>query len=308
MTSTGRRLAVLVAALLALSGPAGAAPPSSEPQLSVVAFNVLAPVWAAPDWYPDQMDMSLLDTEFRRERIARFLASRASTTDVFCLQEVQDSELPHLLAAVRPSFQGFMARNDPDWWSNWLVPEIPWAPNGTAVIVNRKSLSVASFRDLSISGDGNHAALFDGVHRATGRQVRVASIHLDSDFESNRLREARSLMQQLPRDTRSTDVVCGDVNEDAVTGAVSNVFEPAGFVDVLAEVGNREPTHPWSSSYNTAPRWAIIDHIVVRNGRPLSGDVFDFGVWSIADEVARIEANFRNTGSDHFPIGGVSGL
>jgi hypothetical protein len=26
------------------------------------------------------------------------------------------------------------------------------------------------------------------------------------------------------------------------------------------------------------------------------------------DEVARIEANFRNTGSDHFPIGGASGL
>jgi endonuclease/exonuclease/phosphatase family metal-dependent hydrolase len=308
MMSAGRRLAVFVAALLALAGPAGAAPPSREPQLSVVAFNVLAPVWAAPDWYPDQMDMSLLDTEFRRERIARFLAGRASTTDVFCLQEVQDSELPHLLAALGPSFQGFMARNDPDWWSNWLVPEIPWAPNGTAVIVNRKSLSVAFFRDLAISGDGNHAALFDGVHRATGRHVRVASIHLDSDFESNRLREARSLMQQLPMDTRSTDIVCGDVNEDAVTGAVSNVFEPAGFVDVLAEVGNREPTHPWSSSYNTAPRWAIIDHIIVRNGRPLSGDVFDFGVWSIADEVARIEANFRNTGSDHFPIGGASGL
>jgi endonuclease/exonuclease/phosphatase family metal-dependent hydrolase len=136
----------------------------------------------------------------------------------------------------------------------------------------------------------------------------VASIHLDSDFESNRLREARSLMQQLPAASATTDVVCGDVNEDAVTGAVSNVLEPAGFVDLLAAVGNREPTHPWSSSYNRAPRWSIIDHIVVRNGRPLSGDVFDFGVWSIEDEVARIEANFRNTGSDHFPLGGTSGL
>jgi hypothetical protein len=88
---------------------------------------------------------------------------------------------------------------------------------------------------------------------------------------------------------------------------VSNVLEPAGFVEVLAAVGNREPTHPWSSSYNTAPRWAIIDHIVVRNGRRLSGDVFDFGV-SIDDEVARIEANFLTTGSDHFPIGGALGL
>jgi hypothetical protein len=137
---------------------------------------------------------------------------------------------------------------------------------------------------------------------------RSASIHLDSDFESNRLREARSLTNQLPAVPGSTDVVCRDVNEDAVTGAVSNVFEPAGFVDVLAAVGNREPTHPWSSSYNSAPRWAIIDHIVVRNGRPLSGDVFDFGVWSMDDEVARIETDFHNTGSDHFLVGGASGL
>ena len=308
MTARIPRLAVLAVAALALAGPANAAPPPREAQLSVVAFNVLAPVWAAPDWYPAEMDMSLLDTEFRRERITRFLAGQAPATDVFCLQEVQESELPYFLAALGPAFRGFMAHNDPDWWSNWLVPQIPWAPNGTAVIVNRKSLSIASFRDLAISGDGNHAALFDGVHQATGRPVRVASIHLDSDFESNRLREARSLMKQLPAVPGSTDVVCGDVNEDAVTGAVSNVLEPAGFVDVLASVGNREPTHPWSSSYNTAPRWAIIDHIVVRNGRPLSGDVFDFGVWSIDDEVARIEANFQNTGSDHFPIGGASGL
>jgi len=34
--------------------------------------------------------------------------------------------------------------------------------------------------------------------------------------------------------------------------------------------------------------------------------VLDFGVWAIEDEVARIEANFVNTGSDHFPIAGVT--
>jgi hypothetical protein len=241
-----RRLHALFAAaalVLALAGPGNAAPPPREAQISVVAFNVLAPVWAAPNWYPAEMDMSLLDTEFRRERIIRVLTNQAPATGVFCLQEVQQSELPYFLAALGPAFRGFMAHNDPDWWSNWLVPEIPWAPNGTAVIVNRKSLLLASFSDVAISGDGNHAALFDGVHRETGRRVRVASIHLDSDFESNRLREARSLMKQLPAAPGSTDVVCGDVNEDAVTGAASNVFEPEGFVDVLAAVGHREPTH-----------------------------------------------------------------
>jgi len=56
VTAKGHRLAVLVAAALALAGPATAAPPPREASLSVVAFNVLAPVWAAPIWYPDQMD------------------------------------------------------------------------------------------------------------------------------------------------------------------------------------------------------------------------------------------------------------
>jgi hypothetical protein len=83
----------------------------------------------------------------------------------------------------------------------------------------------------------------------------------------------------------------------------------AGGLRRRARCGRQPRTDaPWSSSYNTAPRWAIIDHILVRNGRPLSGDVFDFGAWSIDDEVARIEANFLNTGSDHFPIGGSAEL
>jgi hypothetical protein len=55
-------------------------------------------------------------------------------------------------------------------------------------------------------------------------------------------------------------------------------------------------------------RWAIIDHVLVRGALPVAGDVFDLGVWSIADVVSRIEANFRNTGSDHFPIGGTIGF
>jgi hypothetical protein len=75
-----------------------------------------------------------------------------------------------------------------------------------------------------------------------------------------------------------------------------------GFVDVLDSVGNREWTHPWHDSYYMSARWGIIDHVLVRNGTPLAGDVVDSGVWSIDDEVARIEANFQRIGSDHFPV------
>ena len=274
----------------------------------MVTFNVLAPVWAAPDWYPPEMDMSLLDTAYRRARITSFLASRAANTDIFCLQEVQESEFPAVLDAVGSGFAGAMSHNDRDWWSNWVVPEIPWAPNGTAIMVRRQAFSNLVFRDVALSGDGDHAELVEGVHRATGRRFRAASIHLDSDKEANRGREARSLMSQLPPAGGAIDIVCGDFNEDSVTGTAGGVVKRAGFVDVLDAVGNREPTHPWSSSFNGATRWAIIDHLTVRGANPLSGDVLDFGGLSIPDELTRIESNFRTTGSDHYPVAGAAGL
>ena len=294
-------LAALAASALLATWPAAAPapPPPSNPQLGMVTFNVLAPVWAAPDWYPPEMDMSLLDAAYRRARITSFLASRAADTDIFCLQEVQESEFPAFLAAVGGGFAGAMSHNDRDWWSNWVVPEIPWAPNGTAIMVRRQAFSNLVFRDVALSGDGDHAELVEGVHRATGRRFRAASIHLDSDKEANRGREARSLMSQLPPAAGAIDVVCGDFNEDSVTGTAGGVVKRAGFVDVLDAVGNREPTHPWSSSFNGATRWAIIDHLTVRGAQPLSGDVLDFGGLSIPDELTRIESNFRTTGSDH---------
>jgi endonuclease/exonuclease/phosphatase family metal-dependent hydrolase len=310
--SAMRRIALAVvlgvAALATWPAAAPAPPPPPSAQIGMVTFNVLAPVWAAPDWYPPEMDMSLLDADDRRERITAFLASRAAGTDVFCLQEVQESEFPAFLAATGNGFAGAMAHNDRDWWSNWVVPEIPWAPNGTALIVRRQAFSNLAFRDVPLSADGNHGEIVEGVHRATGRRFRAASIHFDSDKEANRGREARALMAELPPAPGTTDVVCGDFNEDSVTGTAGGVVRRAGFVDVLDAVGNREPTHPWSSSFNGATRWAIIDHLTVRGAQPLSGDVLDFGGLSIPDELTRIESNFRTTGSDHYPVGGTAGL
>ena len=202
-------LVIAIAALAISAAAAPAAPPSRDARLPMVTFNVLAPVWAAPDWYPPEMDMSLLDADYRRARITAFLASRAADTDIFCLQEVQESELPAFLAALGSGFTGAMAHNDRDWWANWVVPAIPWAPNGTAIVMRRQAFSNLTFRDIPLSGDGNHAEFVAGVHRATGRRLRAASIHLDSDKEANRGREANALMAELPPAAGTTDVVCG---------------------------------------------------------------------------------------------------
>jgi endonuclease/exonuclease/phosphatase family metal-dependent hydrolase len=283
--------------------PAGTARP-----LAVLAFNVLAPLWAAPRWYPEAMDPAVLDAAWRRARTIAFLREVAPRLDVVCLQEVEARELRHYADALGAGFVGSFAGHDPHYWSSYLVPELPWVPNGNAVFVRRSAVIAPRFADVALGGTGNHAALVTGTIASNGRPLVAASVHLDSDSNSGRRIELQSLLAQWPLADRSVDLIVGDINEDTVTGSAAGMFKQAGFVDVLATLGNREATHPFSASYNASPRWAIIDHVMARGASPRAGDVFDFGVWSIADEVERIEENFRRCGADHFPLGAQVGV
>ena len=297
------RIAGAAIALL-LGAGADADPATSPSTLRVVAFNVLAPVWSSPVWYPDEIDAALLDTEYRRARITTLLSRISADTDVVCLQEVQDSEFPHFMKALGGQFQGSMAINDPELWSDYLVGA-PWAPNGTAIAIRRSVLeSAPKFRDLPTYG-GNHVSVVTGTHAASGRQLRAYSVHLDSERTSNRARELRAVFADASPESGAVDVICGDVNEDTIIGSASGLFDRAGFVDVLASTGNREATHPWSTTYYNSTRWLVIDHILTRGATPVAGEVLDMGGSAIADEVKRIEESFRQTGSDHYPIVGT---
>jgi endonuclease/exonuclease/phosphatase family metal-dependent hydrolase len=279
----------------------GGASASSAPALGVLSFNVLAPVWAAPTWYPQDLDPALLDRDSRLKQTQNLLRSLAARLDVICLQEVNAPELQGYLEALGPDFTGAMAQNERDWWSNWLVPEIPWEANGAAVIVRSSRFKEGRFEDVPLP-DGNHASVFQGIDTITGQKIRVQSVHLDSDRISNHKVELSALFDRYPATQDVKDILAGDFNEDTDIGTAAGLLKRAGYSNVLSGIGNFEATHPWSSSYNGNQRWGRIDHITVRHGLGLSGDVLDFGVWSIADETARISANFQNTGSDHFPV------
>jgi endonuclease/exonuclease/phosphatase family metal-dependent hydrolase len=301
------RLAIRIAgaALALLIGAGAGAGPAAPPStLRVVAFNVLAPIWSSPVWYPEDMDTTLLETEYRRARITAFLSRIATDTDIVCLQEVQDSEFPHIMAALGEHFIGAMAVNDPTLWANYLVGT-QWAPNGTAIAIRRSALDGdPQFRDLPTHG-GNHVSVVTGTHAASGRRLRAYSVHLDSERTSNRTRELRALFADASPGTGAVDVICGDINEDTIIGSASGLFDRAGFVDVLASTGNREATHPWNTTYYNSTRWLVIDHILTRGATPVAGEVLDMGSSTVADEIERIEENFRRTGSDHYPIVGT---
>lgn len=210
--------------------------------------------------------------------------------------------MPLYQQALGSDFAGAFASHDAAYWSNWLVPELPWVPNGNALFVRSAALAEFSFSDLSLGGTGNHAVVLNGVLAGSRRPLRVASVHLDADRNNVRRVEFQSLLAQWPILPGSVDLIAGDINEDTVSGSLGGEVKRAGFTDVLAAVGNREATHPFSASYNGATRWSIIDHVLSRGAVPRAGDVFDFGLWSVSDELARIEANFRACGSDHFPV------
>jgi endonuclease/exonuclease/phosphatase family metal-dependent hydrolase len=247
------------------------------------------------------MDPSLLATAPRRAALTAYLASVAPTTEIVCLQEVALSEFAYFAAALGSRFQGAMAFNDPDFWSNWIVPEIPWQPNGPAIFVRKNAFDHIAISDRPL-GTGNHAAVVEATLAATGRTIRAWSIHLDSDRESNRGSEFDTVLAGMPALTSATDIACGDFNEDSVLGGVGAHLRQAGFVDAHESVGQRRATHPWSTQYYNSTRWAIIDHVVVRNGQPVAATVVDGGLAGITDELERIEATLRQKGSDHYAV------
>jgi mRNA deadenylase 3'-5' endonuclease subunit Ccr4 len=57
------------------------------------------------------------------------LGGAGRSRDIVCLQEVEAGEMPYYEQALGGGFAGAFASRDPAYWSNWLVPELPWVPN-----------------------------------------------------------------------------------------------------------------------------------------------------------------------------------
>lgn len=262
--------------------------------LNILSFNILAPCWASPQWYPDGLDADLLDRNYRRKRIIDVIS--ASKADIVCLQEVTDVEFKAIKSAL-PYFKGFMSHNDPSYWSEWIVPELPWEPNGCAILARTSKFTSLNFKDYALSDTGNHAARLSAV--IDGVNISIWSIHLDSDKAQNRKLELESLMTRIGD---GIEIIAGDFNIDGDSSNLRRSLQQAKFVDALKSVGNFEATHPFSNTYYQSHVYAVIDHILTRGARSVFGDVLDYGLWSIKNETKRVEATLEKAGSDHFTV------
>ncbi len=269
--------------------------------LYIVSFNVLAPSWASPSYYSPAIT-PYLERTHRRKLIINFLNSVSEKADIIALQETSQSEFKYFKQALKHNFQAFQVYHDPHYWSGWTTPGLTWEPNGVALFIKKKKFSNVHFRDLPLTQDGNHSAYFEGLQLSTGKTIRAASIHLDSEYNYNRNLELEALIKMMTPKHSSRDIIIGDFNVGTHDKKIKTTLVKNHFVDTL----NYLHREVWSSPFNEGgdSNAGITDHIVVRNTLPIDGHVINSGLWEIFphDENKRIIANLEINGSDHFPL------
>lgn len=281
-----------------------AAPPTPSNQIKIVNFNILAPCWASPDYYPASAG-PYLDRVYRRAKIINFLNSRP-TADVIALQEVTTQEFGFIKNALKKNYVAYQSLHSPSYWSNWITENPPWEPNGNALLIKKSRFSSVVFQDVALSDSGNHASYITAVDNNTNRKVRLVSIHLDSDYPYNREREFSALLALMPERSDTTDIIAGDFNTELGNTNLQQNIVKAHFKNVLSALGIFDVTSPYSSTYYGHAVFGVIDNILVRNGQPLDGMVVNNGLFQLypntKDEDARVTANMQITGSDHFAV------
>ncbi len=269
--------------------------------LVVASWNILAAPWAAPAFYPPGMETAALDRVVRRTAVAAELAELDA--DLVCLQETTPVDLAAVIALLGDGVIAHSAANAPELWADWSTPELPWEPNGTAVVWRRARFDDVETGALTLSDDGNVATTFTGRITGTATRVRALSVHLDVDRVELRRRQLRTACEHLgPGVTDTIDVVAGDCNENTRDTELGTILAEHGFVDALAVIGNDDPTHPVARRTDDYAPLARLDHVLVRHAAPEAGRVVDAGTWAIDDPGERMIAGIRRTGSDHFAV------
>ena len=262
--------------------------------LRVATWNVLAAPWAAPAFYPDGMDATLLDRDARAGLVAT--AFVGLDAEVVCLQETTPPDLATIFATA-DGYDVHAVPNGRELWASWATPELPWEPNGTAVAWRRDAFTDAVAGELSLGG-GNVATTVELIH-SSGARVRVASVHLDVDRPDLRRTQLPAALTVFPAVDGAFDLVAGDCNEDTVGTELGAIVAGAGFVDALNELEVFAPTHPYARPGDDWTALARLDHVLVRGATPMAGQVVDAGTWAVEVPGIRMAELLRRTGSDH---------
>lgn len=307
ITNISPKVATSNSGLIRFANLLSKSPPQPNGQIRVLTFNILAPCWASPNYYPASA-AAYLDRVYRRGKIISFLKSRSSV-DVISLQEVTQIEYDYIKDALKKDYVSFQSLHDPTYWANWITANPPWEPNGNAVFLKKSRFTDIDFQDIALSDDGNHAVYAQVTDVNTNKKLRIAGIHLDSDHPYNRERELKALFTLMTSLPDVTDIVAGDFNIDINYTSLQQDIVKAQFSNVLATLGINDVTSPYSTTYYAHAKFGVIDNIIIRNGQALSGAVNNNGLFQLypntKEEDPRVAMNMQLTGSDHFSVEGT---
>jgi len=139
---------------------------------------------------------------------------------------------------------------------------------GTSLFIRKNKFSHAKF--VRVSSNVIYAKLV-----SRDREFEVWSIQLSTPEEFPELNPGPGLY--------------------AVSFPKATAFNP-GLENLLRKTGNFEPTVVHSAKNG------IADYIFGKELQPISGDVLDFHVWSIQQDLCRLETSLKKIGSDHMPL------
>lgn len=316
--------------ILAVSPPVvqTLAAPSAAPSnvdLKISTFNVLAPCYATPIYYPDNCAQVIANTNYRLSKIATEVSAlKTGGTTVFCFQEITPEMYDGISAtfttiAGSGKFQKYVAYHDPNYWRTYQPDPLNPLPNGNAIFVLTDFWNILAWDNVSTNptgqGAGNHAAYVRLSSKTSPSHVfNVINVHLDSDHGGNRKKEIAGALSYLNANSQAGEaqLVVGDLNNTTEGGSIKQILDSAGMVNSKNPL---EATHPFSNGYNSNNNWYSIDHILFKYGTATAlGDttVRNHGLWDTypilspdTNNPLRILANFDICGSDHFSVHGT---
>jgi len=295
-----------------------AAPPVPIPPgatIEIGNFNVLAPCWASPSYYPNGALSLLTPGSTRINRGINYMIGALGEVDFWSFQETETIINDQIANGYGTALYNFFhVFHDDDYWANWITADPPFHRNGVSIGVNKNKYDQCVYVDKPL-GTGNHAAVAICRNIELNRWFRFCAVHFDSDTNTRRDLESAALKNYLASEqshTNYVDIIAGDLNANTVSGPMYTNLIQNGFTDALSALGVTLSTAPGSSGSN-------IDHILVRvagdGWTPTSGVVHNNNLFQLYPEVGggqgtqnrnqRIIKNFEYTGSDHFPVSSI---
>lgn len=274
-------------------------------ELSLCTYNILAPCWADLSIYP-QNSHPYIDKQFRRNLIINTLKQLSVKHDIIALQETQDDELPFLISELNSlGFSGFHINHKDDYWAKYITIDPPFVSNGVALFWKSENITMLEINGYDLSTKGNRCIM--GKFKKNNKIFRIVCVHLDTDTGGARAKEAKDIIEILPKENNVTDIILGDFNFNTEYGPYNNIFKSNRFLNLLKVLGKEDMTHPFDFSYAGNNNYGSIDHILFRgnNVTPVDGEILDFNVWKESNSMDdRISLLLQKNGSDHFIVTG----